>query len=59
MQSVQRMATGWTTKASEFNSQWGQEFPLLHVVQTESGTHPASYKMGAPGSFPRGKTAGV
>jgi hypothetical protein len=30
---------------------------LLHVVQTGSGTHPASYSMGTRGSFPGGKSA--
>jgi hypothetical protein len=27
----------------------GQEFSLLHVVQTGSGTHPASYPLGTGG----------
>jgi hypothetical protein len=40
-----------------FESWWGQEFSLLHVVQTGPGTHPASYPMGTGGSFPRGKAA--
>jgi hypothetical protein len=35
----------------------GQEFPLLYVVQTGSGAHPASYPMGTEGSFPGGKAA--
>jgi hypothetical protein len=38
-QSVQRLATGWTTKGSEFECRWGQEFSLLHVVQISSGVH--------------------
>jgi hypothetical protein len=29
-----------------------QDFSLLHVVQTDSRTHPASYPMGTGGSFP-------
>jgi hypothetical protein len=58
-QSVQRLATGWTTKGSEFESRWGQEFSLLHVVQTGSGVHPASYTMDTGGSFPGGKAAGT
>jgi hypothetical protein len=29
------------------------EFSLLHVVQTDSGAHPASYPMGSVGHFPR------
>jgi hypothetical protein len=28
------------------------------VIQTGSGAHPASYAMGARGSFPEGKAAG-
>jgi hypothetical protein len=48
-QSVQRLATGWTTEGSEFESRWGQEFSLLHVVQTGSGVHPTSYPMGTGG----------
>jgi hypothetical protein len=50
---------GSTTKGSEFESRWGQEFSLLHVVQTGSGVHPASYPMGAGGSFPEVKAAGA
>jgi hypothetical protein len=32
----------------------GQEFSLLHVVQTGSGVHPTSYPMGTGGLFPGG-----
>jgi hypothetical protein len=35
----------------------GQEFSLLHVVQTGSGAHPTSYTMGTVSSFPGGKEA--
>jgi hypothetical protein len=35
----------------------GSEFSLLHVVQTGSGAHPASYPMGTGSSFPGGKAA--
>jgi hypothetical protein len=28
------------------------KFPFLHRVQTGSGAHPASYPVGARGSFP-------
>jgi hypothetical protein len=38
--------TGSTTEGSEFESRWGQEFPLLHVFQTYSGVHPTSYPTG-------------
>jgi hypothetical protein len=31
------LATDWTTKASNFESRWGQEFLFLHVVQTGYG----------------------
>jgi hypothetical protein len=43
---VQRLATGWTTDGSEFESQYVQEFSLLHVVQIGSGVDPTSYPMG-------------
>jgi hypothetical protein len=33
-------------------------FSLLHVVQTGSGAHPASYPMGTGGDFPWGKWPG-
>jgi hypothetical protein len=44
-------ATGYglETKGSEFESRWGQEFSLLHVVQTGSGAHSTSYPMGIGG----------
>jgi hypothetical protein len=32
-------------------------FSLRHIVQTGSGTHPASYPMGTSGSFPGSKAA--
>jgi hypothetical protein len=57
--SVVGIATGWTTKGSEFESLWGQGFSLLHVVQTGSGAHTASFPMGTGGSFPGGKAAGT
>jgi hypothetical protein len=52
-------ATGWTTEESEFEPQYGQEFSLLHVVQTGSGVHPTSCPMGIRGFFPGGKAAGA
>jgi hypothetical protein len=30
---------------AEFESRYGQEFPLLHVVQTGSGAHQVPYQM--------------
>jgi hypothetical protein len=45
-QSVERLATGWTTEGSEFESWYSQEYSLLHVVvQAGSGVHPTSYPM--------------
>jgi hypothetical protein len=40
------------TEGSEFESLYGQEFSLLHVFQTGSEAHPASYPMGTGCSFP-------
>jgi hypothetical protein len=34
-------------------------FSLLHVLQNDSGAHPASYPMGTGGSFPGGKASGA
>jgi hypothetical protein len=39
-------------EVGEFESRLGQEFSLLHVVQTGSGVHPTSYTMGTGGYFP-------
>jgi hypothetical protein len=51
------LATNWTTEGSDFESQEGQSFSLLHVVQTDSLAQAGSYPMGNNGSFPRGKEA--
>jgi hypothetical protein len=37
----------------------GRDFSVLHVVQTGSGAHPASYPMGTDGSLPGDKAAGA
>jgi hypothetical protein len=37
----------------------GERFSPLHVVQTGSGAHPASYPMGTGCSFPGDKAAGA
>jgi hypothetical protein len=42
------------SEGSEFESREGQELSRLHIVQTCSGTHPASYPMGYRGLFPPG-----
>jgi hypothetical protein len=50
---------GWKTEGSEFESRYGQEFSLLHLVQIGSRAHPASYSMGSGVSFRVGKAAGA
>jgi hypothetical protein len=37
----------------------GREISFLHIDQTGSGTHPASYPMRMGGAFPEGKAAGA
>jgi hypothetical protein len=49
---------GWTTERLQFESREGQEFSLLHIVQTGSGVNPTSYTMGTVGSFPGVKRPG-
>jgi hypothetical protein len=58
VQSIKRLATGWTAGRSEFESRYGLELSLLHVVQTGSGAHQSSYRMGIGGPFPGGKYRG-
>jgi hypothetical protein len=45
-ESVWRLAAGWTIEGSEFESRYSQIFPLLHIIQTRSGVHAASYPVG-------------
>jgi hypothetical protein len=45
-------------RGREFESREGKRFSLLHIVQTGSGVHPTSYKMGTGGSFPGIKRQG-
>jgi hypothetical protein len=45
-------------KRWKFESRWGQEISLLHVLQIDSGTHPASYPVGTGSSFPWVKRPG-
>jgi hypothetical protein len=56
--SIYRLAIGWTTLGSEFESRYGQEFSLLHVIKTDCGAQPASYLMGNGDSFPGVKRLG-
>jgi hypothetical protein len=46
------------TEGLGFESRQGQEFSLLHIVQTGRGAHPASYPMGTWGTFPEVKWQG-
>jgi hypothetical protein len=56
--SVQQLAKGWTTEKSELESRYGQEFSILHVVQTDSGGHPTSYPLGTGALSPGVKRLG-
>jgi hypothetical protein len=58
-QSVQRLATGWTVEVLDFESRWGQDFSLIHAVETGSGVPPTSHPMGTGGFSPGGKAAGA
>jgi hypothetical protein len=59
-QSVKRVAVGWTTEGSEFESLHGQVFFfVLRVNQTSSKAHPASYPVVTRELFPRGKGSGA
>jgi hypothetical protein len=46
---------GLDDRAIEVRSPTGADFSSSPCVQTGSGAHPASYPMGAGGSFPGGK----
>jgi hypothetical protein len=58
-QSVERLATGWTTEGSEFESLYSLELSRPLIVQVGSGSHLASFQMGTGGLFPGGKAAGA
>jgi hypothetical protein len=47
--SLVDIATGYDRGEREFESRQGKNFSLLHIVQTGSGVHPTSYKMGTGG----------
>jgi hypothetical protein len=56
-----RIATGYRlyTEDLEFESWYGKKFSFLHLIQTDSGAHPAFYPMDIEGFFPEGKAAGA
>jgi hypothetical protein len=49
----------WTTEESDFESRYGQECSLVHVIRTHSGAHRASYLKGIGGSFSKSKATGA
>jgi hypothetical protein len=52
-QSVQCLTTDWTTGVQSLTE--AEDFSSSLCIQTGSGAHPASCKMGTGGPFPRGK----
>jgi hypothetical protein len=59
-QSVWRQNTGWTAERSDFESGQGQDFSLLHVVQTGFGAPlPSLLSISNGGSLPGSKEAGT
>jgi hypothetical protein len=50
------VAMGWVIGVLGFDSRWGWEYFLDHLVQNSSGAHPTSYPVGTRGSFPGSKT---
>jgi hypothetical protein len=42
----------WMAKGLEFEPGQGQDLTPLHIIQTDSGAHPASYTVCTGGSFP-------
>jgi hypothetical protein len=53
-QTIQRLDTGWTAEGLKFESRQGQVLSPLHVVQTGSEAHQASYPKGTGWLFSRG-----
>lgn len=51
--------SGWTIEESEFESRCGPQCLLLHIIQTGSEAHLASYPVGTGGTLPRSKAAGA
>jgi hypothetical protein len=58
-QSAYRLATGWTIEGSEFEFRQGQEFSLLHVVQTGYGPSQPLIQQVSECSFTGGKATGA
>jgi hypothetical protein len=52
-QSVQSLTTDWTAGVQSLTE--AEDFSSNLCIETNSGAHPASYKIGTGGSFPRGK----
>jgi hypothetical protein len=57
-QSVLRLATAGRPRDLGSSPDGGKKFSLLHIVQTGSGAHLASYPMGTRVCFPLDNAAG-
>jgi hypothetical protein len=56
--TILRDSDGLRNGRPGFDSRQGQDFSLLHNVQTDSGAHPAFSPMGTGGDFPGAKWPG-
>jgi hypothetical protein len=56
--NLSRYSNGLEARRPGFKSQQGQDFSLLHSIQTGSGDHIASYARGTRASFPGVKLQG-
>jgi hypothetical protein len=56
-QAVQQLVTGLMPEGSQFEFWQQKQYSLLHIIQTTSGIHTASYTMGTKGSFLGGEAA--
>jgi hypothetical protein len=59
VQSVQQLAMSYTAEGLKLESRYGKNSSPLHVVQTGSGAHPASYPKGTGGPFSGDKASRV
>jgi hypothetical protein len=59
LQLLSRCSDGLRAGRPGIELRQGQEFSLLHSVQTGSGAHSLSYTMGTGDSFSEGKAAGA
>jgi hypothetical protein len=57
MGSLSRYSDGLRAGLPKFDSRQGQDFSLVHNIQTGSGAHPASYPLVKGVLYPGGKAA--